>query len=107
MHVSSHINRLAADLPGRTAAPASPAGIADVTTAMVLSYAAAFLASAAASTMSEHFSPIMMQGALVLPLVSVGMIEASATRRPSMPCTYNSLFTTASASLPILQVPTG
>ena len=24
----------------------------------------------------------MMQGALVLPLVSVGMIEASATRRP-------------------------
>ena len=33
--------------------------------------------------MSAHFSPIMMQGALVLPLVSVGMIEASATRRPS------------------------
>ena len=35
-----------------------------------------------ASTISAHFSPIMMVGALVLPLVSVGMIEASATRRP-------------------------
>ncbi len=31
------------------------------------------------------FSPIMMQGALVLPLVSVGVMEASATRKPSRP----------------------
>jgi hypothetical protein len=34
------------------------------------------------STMSAAFSPIMIDGALVLPDVSVGMIEASATRRP-------------------------
>ena len=37
------------------------------------------------STMSAAFSPIMIDGALVLPDVSVGMIEASATRRPAMP----------------------
>ena len=37
---------------------------------------------AAASTMRAAFSPIMMEGALVLPEVSVGMIEASATRSP-------------------------
>ena len=36
---------------------------------------------AAFSTMSAAFSPIMIDGALVLPDVSVGMIEASATRR--------------------------
>src|SRR5947207_2205595 len=36
--------------------------------------------------MSAAFSPIMIDGALVLPDVSVGMIEASATRRPAMPC---------------------
>ena len=39
----------------------------------------------AASTRSETFSPIMMQGALVLPLTIVGMIEASATRSPAIP----------------------
>ena len=33
---------------------------------------------------SEHFSPIMMHGAFVLPDVSVGMIDASATRKPAM-----------------------
>jgi hypothetical protein len=38
-----------------------------------------------ARTMSEHFSPIMIEGALVLPATIDGMIEASATRRPSMP----------------------
>ena len=37
--------------------------------------------------MSEAFSPIMIAGALVLPDVIVGMIEASATRRPLMPMT--------------------
>ena len=35
---------------------------------------------AAFNTMSAAFSPIMIDGALVLPDVSVGMIEASATR---------------------------
>src|SRR5439155_22693275 len=33
--------------------------------------------------MSSAFSPIMIDGALVLPDVSVGMIEPSATRRPA------------------------
>ena len=40
-----------------------------------VSYAAALRVAAAASTIPAHFSPIMMVGALVLPLVSVGMIE--------------------------------
>ena len=31
------------------------------------------------------FSPIMIDGACVLPLMSVGMIDASMTRSPSMP----------------------
>jgi hypothetical protein len=43
--------------------------------------------AAAASTIRDAFSPIMIDGALVLSEVSVGMIEASATRRRSMPCT--------------------
>jgi hypothetical protein len=46
-------------------------------------------------------------GALVLPDVSVGMIEASATRRPAMPRTRSWASTTAIGSDPILQVPTG
>ena len=49
----------------------------------------------------------MMVGALVLPLVSVGMIEASATRSPAMPWTLSSESTTAIGSAPIRQVPTG
>src|SRR5262249_28166650 len=60
-----------------------------------------------ASTRSAAFSPIMMQGALVLALTSVGMIEASATRKPASPCTFSLSSTTAMGSLPILQVPTG
>jgi hypothetical protein len=44
---------------------------------------------AARRIMSAAFSPIMIAGALVLPEVRVGMIEASATRRPSMPRTQS------------------
>ena len=63
--------------------------------------------AAAASIIRDAFSPIMIDGALVLPEVSVGMIEASATRSPSIPWTRSSLSTTAIGSAPILQVPTG
>ena len=35
--------------------------------------------------MAAAFPPIMMHGAFVLPLVIVGMIDASATRRRSTP----------------------
>ena len=35
--------------------------------------------------MSAAFSPIMIVGALVLPPISVGMIEASTTRKASRP----------------------
>jgi hypothetical protein len=37
------------------------------------------------SSMSAAFSPIMIDGALLLPDVGVGMMDASATRRPAMP----------------------
>ncbi|MNU75879.1 hypothetical protein D3C71_654210 [compost metagenome] len=60
-----------------------------------------------ADTQSAARSAIMIEAALVLPPTSVGMIEASTTRSPSMPCTRNWLSTTACSSLPILQVPTG
>ena len=41
----------------------------------------------------------MMLGAFVLPLVSVGMMEASAIRSPSMPCTFSRSLTTARGSV--------
>ena len=47
------------------------------------------------------------RGALVLPDVKVGMIEASATRRPAIACIRSSSSTTANGSLPIRHVPTG
>jgi hypothetical protein len=65
-------------------------------------------ARSSAQIMSAAFSPIMMVGALVLPPISVGMIEASTTRKPSTPWTFSFGSTTAIASpTPILQVPTG
>ena len=57
--------------------------------------------------MSLAFSAIMMVGALVLPEVMVGMIEASAMRRPSRPRTRRRSSTTAMGSEPILQVLVG
>ncbi len=62
---------------------------------------------ASSRTIAAHFSPIMIEGALVLPPTTCGMIEASATRRPLMPSTHNRGSTTASLPAPILQVPTG
>ncbi len=49
----------------------------------------------------------MMTGELVLPLVIVGITEASTTRRPEIPWTRSRSSTTAMSSLPILAVPTG
>ena len=53
------------------------------------------------------FSPIMVDAAMVLPLISLGMIDASMIRSPSRPRTLSSWSTTASSSLPILLEPTG
>ncbi len=56
---------------------------------------------------SAAFSAITIAGALVLPPIRVGMMEASTTRSDSSPCTFKVSSTTAMSSLPILQVPTG
>ena len=48
--------------------------------------------------MAAAFSPIMKQGATVLPLVTMGITEASATRTPSTPRTRNCGSTTAARS---------
>ena len=53
-------------------------------------------------------SPTMMDGALVLPDGMVGKIEASATRRPSIPCTLSLSSTTVEGPAgPMRQVPIG
>src|SRR6185295_13344327 len=58
-----------------------------------------------ASINRAAFSPIMIDGALVLPEVKVGMIEASAMRRPARPRTRSWSSTTAIGSARILQGP--
>lgn len=58
---------------------------------------------------SAPFSPIIIVGALVLPLTIVGIIDASITLKPDMPYTRNRGSTTAfgSDAGPILQVDVG
>ena len=57
--------------------------------------------------MVTTFSPIMMVGAFVLPLTTVGIMEASTTLRPSTPYTLSLGSTTAPGSEagPILALP--
>ena len=52
-------------------------------------------------------SAIMIVGALVLPDGSVGITDASTTRRPSTPRTRSCGSTTDASSLPMRQVPIG
>src|SRR6185369_14276518 len=68
---------------------------------------AAGFALASARIMSEAFSPIITQAALVLPDTTVGMIEASATRNPWKPRTRSRSSTTAVTSEPMRQVEVG
>src|SRR5260221_4827161 len=56
---------------------------------------------------SAAFSAIMMTAALVLPPGTVGITEASTTRKPAMPRTRSFGSSTASDPAPIAQVPTG
>ena len=56
---------------------------------------------------SAIFSAIMMVGAFVLPETKVGMMDASTIRRACSPRTWADASTTAVASEPMRQVPTG
>ena len=67
--------------------------------------AARAVASVAVRMMSAQRSPIMIVAALVLPEVTAGMPEASATRSPARRAPQGRS-TTASRSTPVRQVPT-
>ena len=56
---------------------------------------------------SAAFSAIIIVGVLVLPPITFGMTDTSTTRRFAIPCTLSDGSTTASGSMPILQVPAG
>lgn len=56
---------------------------------------------------SAAFSAIMITGAFVLPPTMRGMIDASTTRRRSIPSTRKLASTTSVEELPIRHVPTG
>ena len=58
----------------------------------------------APATRSAARSPIIVVGACVFPVEIDGITDASAIRRPSTPRTRSSGSTTASSSMPILQV---
>jgi hypothetical protein len=60
-----------------------------------------------ARIMSLAFSAIMMVAALVFDETTVGMMDASTTRSPAIPLKRNCGSTTAAASAPMRQVPTG
>ena len=96
--------RVAVFAKGEKAAEATAAG-ADVVGAEDLAEDSPIAQTA--RMWSAAFSPMMIEGAFTLPLGIDGITEASTTRRPSTPWTRHSGSTTASESVPILQVPQG